>query len=95
MPRVRIRLVAPKPIGKNAPKLDFETLITDLENIITPLITDKYGDEVQVRVESSSSNQIELTGFAKNKEEKPQEIVGQLLEQAYESLDMEKYQIYS
>jgi hypothetical protein len=94
MPRVRIRLARPKPShAKGVPRLDFEALVVDLEAVLQPLLEQHY-DGVELKVEASSNTQIEVSGFPKSKEEKPVEIVGTLLEQAYEALDMEKYQVY-
>jgi hypothetical protein len=74
-----------------APRFDTDHLANDLTPIITPLVQTRFGKDVEVIVQPYSAGSITVRGWKEEKTTK--EELGALLEEAYESIEMEKYEL--
>lgn len=97
MPKVVIRLPNPQPArdakGKPlpAPRVNREAMFADLRRHLEPQLRRRYGPEVELVLASGASGEIRLEGAFPEKGVQVRGFIGELLEQAMESLDPSDY----
>jgi hypothetical protein len=92
---IRIERERPKVDKKGKPvppKRDTDRLADDVAPIITPLIHERWGEEVEVIVQAHSMQGVVLRGWKKEGDGVDTAVL-ELLGEVYDGMEMEKYDL--